>query len=104
MKEYVKNMFNTLRTAKFEYVVLFLYLLKCVLISVSYQDAIILCALACLNGFKSYNERFEIRDSLDQKYKDEMKEELKDIKTTLSVLKLGRSRTPVPGEESKRYF
>jgi hypothetical protein len=103
MKELFTSAFNTLRNVKFEAAVLFLYLIKCLAISVSYEDAIVLVALAALNGFKTYNNRFEIKDSLDEKYKIETADELKDIKQALSVLRLGNSPRQQQ-ENGKRYF
>lgn len=101
MFERIKHfLFNTVR---FEGIVLFMYLTKCLVISVSFQDAILLTALVGLNAFKTYNNRFEIKDSLDDRYKNEVKEELKDIKQTLSVLKIGAPPRQQQ-ENGKRYF
>lgn len=104
MKELLKSAFNTLRkNVKFEATVLFLYLIKCLAISVTYQDAIVFVALAALSGFKSYNTRFEVRDSLDEKYKKETADEIKDLKQALSVIRLG-STPRQQKEDGKRYF
>lgn len=98
------NIFNTLRKGvKFENAVLFLYLLKCLMISISYQDAVIFVALTMLHGFKNYNNRFEIRDSLDEKYKKETASELKEIKGVLSLIRLGQGPKQAQ-DNSKRYF
>jgi hypothetical protein len=101
MFERIKHfLFNTVR---FEGIVLFMYLIKCLIVSVSFQDSILLTALVGLNAFKTYNNRFEIKDSLDEKYKTEVKDELKDIKQTLSVLKIGAPPRQQQ-ENGKRYF
>lgn len=101
MFERIKHfLFNTVR---FEGIVLFMYLIKCLIVSVSFQDSILLTALVGLNAFKTYNNRFEIKDSLDEKYKSEVKDELKDIKQTLSVLKIGAPPRQQQ-ENGKRYF
>jgi hypothetical protein len=104
MKEQFINIFNTLRNnVKFENTVLFLYLIKCLTISVSYEDAIVLVSLVALKGFKTYNSRFEIKDSLDEKYKKETADEIKDLKQAISVMRLG-SGPRQQQENGKRYF
>lgn len=104
LKEHFTSVFNTLRTkVRFESTVLFLYLIKCLVISVGYEDAIVLIGLVGLSSFKTYNSRFEIRDSLDEKFKKETADELKDIKQAVSVMRLG-SPTRQQKEDGKRYF
>lgn len=107
MNELFKSVFNTLRkNVKFESLVLFLYLIKCLTISVSYEDALVFISLSALSGFKTYNARFEIRESMDEKHKKQTEEEIKSLKHSLSLLTTftGMSKRGGQTEEPKRYF
>lgn len=104
MKELFVNGFNTLRkSVKFESIVLFLYLVKCLTISVTYEDAIIFIALCALSGYKTHSARFE-RDSIEEKYKKQTEEELKSLKHSLSVLRTFTGAPKQMPEDGKRYF
>jgi rRNA maturation protein Nop10 len=104
MKELFMNGFNTLqKSVKFESIVLFLYLVKCLTISVAYEDALVFVALCALSGYKTHCARFE-RDSVEDKYKKQTEEELKTLKHSLSVLTTFTGAPKQMPQEGKRYF
>lgn len=91
------------KNLEFVNVILFLHLLKCLVISVSYPDAIVFISLIGLNAFKTYNKRFELSESTYLAFKEKTQSEIKELREVLGILKTGQVLKPKP-VENKKYF
>ncbi len=81
-------------------IAMFAYLIKCLVISVSYADAIIMLVISAIYGFKLYinqNKHSEV---------DQIKQEIVDVKNAISSIKLERSmgNSNVKAPQTKKLF